>query len=80
MLGNTDASPHEVLYFFNNERIAALRTQDWKMVVQASYRDIQRRLPKHDVLLLFDMRADPQERYSMGGTPARQVAGVAGSP
>ena len=35
------------------------------MVVQASYRDIQRRLPKHDVLLLFDMRADPQERYSM---------------
>ena len=65
LLGNTDTSPHEVLYFFNNERIAALRTQDWKMVVQASYRDIQRRLPEHDVLLLFDMRRDPQERYSM---------------
>ena len=65
MLGKTDASPHEVLYFFNNERIAALRTQDWKMVVQASYRDIQRRLPEHNVLLLFDMRRDPQERYSM---------------
>ena len=65
MLGKTDASPHEVLYFFNNERITALRTQDWKMVVQASYRDIQRRLPEHDVLLLFDMRTDPQERYSM---------------
>ena len=65
MLGKTDASPHEVLYFFNNERITALRTQDWKMVVQASYRDIQRRLPDHDVLLLFDMRWDPQERYSM---------------
>ena len=65
LLGNTDTSPHEVLYFFNNERIVALRTQDWKMVVQASYRDIQRRLPDHDVLLLFDMRRDPQERYSM---------------
>ena len=65
MLGKTDASPHEVLYFFNNERITALRTQDWKMVVQASYRDIQRRLPEHDVLLLFDMHRDPQERYSM---------------
>ena len=65
MLGRTDASPHEVLYFFNNERITALRTQDWKMVVQASYRDIQRRLPEHDVLLLFDMHRDPQERYSM---------------
>lgn len=65
MLGKTDASPHEVLYFFNNERITALRTQNWKIVVQASYRDIQRRLPEHDVLLLFDMRTDPQERYSM---------------
>ncbi len=65
VLGNVDVSPHKVLYFFNNERIAALRTQDWKMVVQASYRDIQRRLPEHDVLLLFDMRVDPQERYSL---------------
>ena len=65
MLGKTNASPHKVLYFFNNERIAALRTQNWKMVVQASYRDVQRRLPDHDVLLLFDMRWDPQERYSM---------------
>ena len=65
MLGKTNASPHKVLYFFNNERIAALRTQNWKMVVQASYRDIQRRLPEHDVLLLFDMHRDPQERYSM---------------
>ena len=65
LLGDTDDSPHDVLFFFNNERIVALRTQSWKMVVQASYRDIQRRLPDHDVLLLFDMRTDPQERYSM---------------
>lgn len=65
LLGNTDDSPHEVLFFFNNERIAALRTQNWKMVVQAGYRDIQRRLPEHNVLLLFDMRKDPQERYSL---------------
>ena len=65
LLGDMDASPHKVLYFFNNERIAALRTQDWKIVVQAGYRDIQRRLPEHDVLLLFDMRVDPQERYSL---------------
>ena len=65
LLGNTDESPHQVLYFFNNERIAALRTQNWKMVVQASYRDRQRWLPEHNVLLLFDMGKDPQERYSM---------------
>ena len=65
LLGHTDTSPHEVLYFFNNEQIVALRTEDWKMVIQAGYRDIQRRLPEHNVLLLFDMRADPQERYSL---------------
>ena len=62
--GAVQASPHQVLYFFNHEHIVALRTQNWKMVVQASYRDIQRRLPEHNVLLLFDMRTDPQERYS----------------
>lgn len=65
LIGETDESPHEALYFFNNKHIVALRTQNWKMVVQASYRDIQRRLPEHDVLLLFDMRNDPQERYSI---------------
>ena len=65
LLGNTNESPHEALFFFNNNRIVALRTQNWKMVVQAGYRDIQRRLPEHDVLLLFDMRTDPQERYSL---------------
>ena len=65
LLGDTSASPHEALYFFNHERIVAVRTQDWKMVVQAGYRDIQRNLPEHNVLLLFDMRNDSHERYSM---------------
>ena len=61
----SSGSPHEVLYYFSDERIAALRTRDWKMVVQARYRGIDRRLPEHGVLLLFDMRKDPMERYSM---------------
>lgn len=26
-------SPHDVLYFFNNERIAALRTQKWRLIL-----------------------------------------------
>ncbi len=53
------------MYYFSDERIAALRTPNWKMLVQARYRGIDRRLPAHDVLLLFDMRTDPQERYSI---------------
>ena len=65
LLQGSLSSPHEVLYYFSDERIAALRTQEWKMVVQARYRGIDRRLPEHDVLLLFDMQKDPMERYSM---------------
>ncbi len=65
LLGGGSESPHDVLYYFSDGRIAALRTPDWKMLVQARYRGIDRRLPAHDVLLLFDMRTDPQERYSM---------------
>ena len=65
LLRGGSESPHDVLYYFSDERIAALRTPNWKMLVRARYRGIDRRLPEHDVLLLFDMRADPQERYSM---------------
>ena len=64
LLRGGSESPHDVLYYFSDERIAALRTPNWKMLVQARYRGIDRRLPAHDVLLLFDMRTDPQERYS----------------
>ena len=65
LTGKSDESPHEALYFFNHDRIAAVRTQDWRMVVRADYRNIERHLPEHDVLLLFDMRKDPQESYSL---------------
>ena len=65
LAGESNKSPHQALYFFNHDRIAAVRTQDWKIVVRADYRNIERMLPNHDVLLLFDMRKDPEERYSL---------------
>ena len=65
LTGGANQSPHEALYFFNHDRIAAVRTQDWRIVVRADYRNIERHLPDHDVQLLFDMRNDPEERYSM---------------
>ena len=65
LTGRSNESPHQALYFFNHDRIAALRTQDWKIVVRADYRNIERVLPEHDVRLLFDMRKDPEERYSL---------------
>lgn len=65
LTGASNKSPHEALYFFNHDRIAGLRTQEWKMVVRADYRNIERWLPGRDLRLLFDMRTDPAERYSL---------------
>ena len=65
LTGKSNESPHQALFFFNHDRIAAVRTQDWKIVVRADYRNIERVLPEHDVQLLFDMRKDPEERYSL---------------
>ena len=65
LTGASNESPHEALYFFNHDRIAGLRTQEWKMVVRADYRNIERWLPGRDLRLLFDMRTDPAERYSL---------------
>ena len=61
--GESD-SPHEKLYLFSDERIAGVRTQQWKTMLRARYRGIDRWLPEHDVRLLFDMAAEPFERYS----------------
>lgn len=65
VLRGSPASPHEKLYFFADEQIAAIRTPAYKAVFRARYRGINRWLPKHDVRLLFDMQRDPRERYSV---------------
>ncbi len=64
-LNGDSKSPHEVLYFFNDQEIGAVRTQEWKAVFQSRYRGINRWFPEHDVRLLFDMVEDPQETYSL---------------
>ena len=70
LLGDTDDSPHEVLFFFNNERIAALRTQRWRMVLSdyPPWRDAKPVLfeaTRMRQVLLFDMLSDPSEQYDM---------------
>jgi len=63
-------TPHEFLYLFDNEDIAAVRTQRWRLVVRAYYR---RNLAAFDTFqdalgfsypLLFNMTAPHPERYS----------------
>lgn len=65
-------SPHEYLYFFNNEEITAVRSQQWKFVVGTYYRtglnrfDGERHGQPHYYYpgLLFDLERDPAEQYS----------------
>ena len=69
MLTDSEGSPHDYLYLFNNDRIAAVRSGKWKLVVETFYRT---GVPSFDNSnsyyaphgLLFDLEKDPTETYS----------------
>ena len=70
VLHGSNRSPHEVLYFFNNERIAALRTQKWRLMLSdyPPWRDAQPiRFEGKQYLqtLLFDMDVEPSQQYDL---------------
>ncbi len=60
-------SPHETLLFFANDQIAAIRNQQYRLVVSAYYLTYFAPLEKAGYPLLFDMAADPGERFSVAG-------------
>ena len=53
------------LILFNNETVAAIRTDRWKYVVQSYYRTIDVPLARLNSEALFDVRADPSEAYNL---------------
>ena len=60
----------QVLYFFNNDRIAALRNQKWRLVLSdyPPWRDAKPFLfekTKNDSPLLFNMELDQEERFDL---------------
>lgn len=67
-------SPHESILFFNNDQIAAVRSGDWRLVVQACYRDLDIPLDQFGAFFLFNLKSDPAERYDYG---AREPAVLA---
>jgi len=58
------ASPHDELVLFNNEQVAAIRTDRWKLAARSYYRTIDFPMSAYSNLL-FDLRADPAESYDV---------------
>lgn len=63
MLTGQGASPHEEILLFNNNHVAGLRTERWKLVARSYYRTYD--APLDALPLLFDMQSDPGENYSV---------------
>ena len=69
LLTNGASSPHDVLFLFDRNRIAGVRSGQWKLVVESHYRAA---VPSFDNAnsyyapygLLFDLKRDPSETYS----------------
>ncbi len=69
MLVDGAASPHEALFLFDRDRIAGVRSGQWKLVVESQYRAAVTSFDNPDSYygpngLLFDVRRDPSETYS----------------
>lgn len=58
-------SPHEELVLFNNEKVAGIRTQDWKLVTSTYYRTIEFPLEQYGYSQLVDLKTDPGENYDV---------------
>ena len=58
-------SPHDALILFDNEKVAAIRTDRWKFVARSYYRDYDLPLARIGANLLFDVHSDPSEDYNL---------------
>ncbi len=69
MLVESANSPHEALYLFDKDRIAGVRSGQWKLVVESSYRAAVTSFDNPNSYygptgLLFDVQRDPSETFS----------------
>lgn len=65
LLQGAEESPHQVLAFFENDRIAAVRTERWRFVVQAYYKSFLVPFEQFGAALLFDLATHGEELYDM---------------
>lgn len=64
VMEGAETSPHEVLYFFNGNDIAAVRDERYRLVLTTYYRDYYVPFEMFGAKLLFDLQLDPEERFS----------------
>jgi arylsulfatase A len=64
LLKGGQVSPHSQLILFNNEDVAAIRTQRWKLIGRAHYRSYDIPIAAVGYTPLFDMTNDPGERFA----------------
>jgi uncharacterized sulfatase len=58
-------SPHEILYFINDNGLAAVRSPRFKLLLSEYYRASLIDFRRYTAPKLFDMEADPRERYDV---------------
>ncbi len=75
-----EESNARVLYLFNNEDVAGIRTERWKYLVRGYYRDNYAAFDRFEAgfgfayPLLYDMKAAMAERYSVAERHPNQLA------
>ena len=57
-------TPHDQLFFFNGNDVAAVRDARFKLVLNAYYKSFYVPFEQFGGMLLFDLEKDPQERFS----------------
>lgn len=74
---NGAATPHDALILFNNERVAALRTPQWKYVGRSYYRSYNIPLAAFGYPLLFDVTRDSGETINLAARHPQVAADMA---
>lgn len=64
VLQGSAKSPHDVLFFFAGNDIAAVRNERFKLVLSTYYKTFKVPFEQFGGYLLFDLERDPRERFS----------------